>query len=66
MEVKPFLSAREAAEYMDVCIGSIYRYGNNGDLPKYKPSGGRVYYKRDDINRFIEKHKVEIRKKSRK
>ena len=57
-ELKPMLTITEAAEYMGLSLSSLYKMTHRRDLPVYKPSGGKVYLKREDINAYLSKHKL--------
>jgi len=50
---KPFLTLQEAADYLGVSVNSIYTYVNKRILPYYKPTGRRLYFSIEDLNRFI-------------
>jgi len=54
VECKQFLSVREAAEFLDVTRATLYTMAYLKMFPKYKPNGGRVYFKRSDLERYIE------------
>jgi excisionase family DNA binding protein len=57
-ELKPMLTITEAAEYMGLSLSSMYKMTHRRELPVYKPSGGKVYLKREDINAYLSKHRL--------
>lgn len=57
-ELKPMLTITEAAEYMGLSLSSLYKMTHRREIPVYKPSGGKVYLKREDINAYLSKHRL--------
>lgn len=49
-----YLSVNEAAEFLQVTPGSIYRYVMTGILPK-KKFGNKLYFKKKNLEELIEK-----------
>lgn len=62
---KEMLSVEGAAKFMGVSKSRVYKMSFNRDLPIYKPTGGRIYFKRDDLvdylkhNRLMSKKEIE-------
>lgn len=52
------LSAREAAEYMDVKLRTVYVWARTQQLPYYKPAGKLIYFKREDLDRFLMHNRI--------
>jgi len=50
------ITVREVAEYLNVDAKTIYRMVQRGDLPGFKVSGA-WRFKREDIDKWIEKQK---------
>jgi excisionase family DNA binding protein len=48
----PWLSAKEAAEYLRCPLSRIRKLTSTGDLP-HEHEGGRVLYHRDRLDEFI-------------
>ena len=57
-QFKQMLTTNEAAEYMGVSLSTMYKMTHRRELPVYKPSGGKVYLKREDINTYLSKHRL--------
>lgn len=57
-ELKPMLTITEASKYMGLSLSSMYKMTHRRELPVYKPSGGKVYLKREDINAYLSKHRL--------
>ena len=58
VSLKPMLTVIEAAEYMGLSMSSMYKLTHRQELPVYKPSGGKVYLKREDINAYMCSNKI--------
>ena len=56
--LKEYLSVNEAADYLGLSSSLVYKLTSKHELPIYKPNGKTVYIRRDDLNRWIAKHKV--------
>jgi excisionase family DNA binding protein len=56
--VKTMLSVNEAAEYMGLSLSSMYKLTHRRELPIYKPSGGKVYFKKEDIIAYQSRHRL--------
>lgn len=62
---KEMLTVSEAADFMNVSKSTLYKMSFNRDVPVYKPTGRRVYFKRDDLvnhlkqNRIMSKQEIE-------
>jgi excisionase family DNA binding protein len=57
-QLKQMLTTNEAAEYMGVSLSTMYKLTHRRELPVYKPAGGKVYLKREDINTYLSKHRL--------
>lgn len=57
-QLKQMLTTNEAAKYMGVSLSTMYKLTHRRELPVYKPSGGKVYLKREDINTYLSKHRL--------
>jgi len=47
------LSVLEAARYLRFTRAYIYRLAYLGKLKCYKPSGGRLYFKKSDLDKYF-------------
>ncbi len=45
-----YLSTREAAHYLGLSVRTLNRYRVSGDGPVFHRFGGRVRYRRDDLD----------------
>ena len=50
MESKTFMSIDEAAEYLGVAKTSLYNKCYRKQIPHYKPSGGKLYFLRSELD----------------
>lgn len=51
--VKEILTLREAAKLAGVTCGRMYYFTHKKVIPFYKPAGGRVYFKRKEIEGWL-------------
>jgi len=51
--IKPFLSIYEAALYTKLPKSTLYFYTAKNRIPHYKLNGRRLYFKIEDLDRFI-------------
>lgn len=47
------LTAKEAADYLDLSISMLYRHVREGRIPAFKPNGKKWYFWTEDLNRWI-------------
>ena len=47
------LTVREAAKYMGVSRSYLYKLTSQGAIPFYKPNGKLIYFKREDLDRWM-------------
>jgi excisionase family DNA binding protein len=47
------LGIAEAAEFTGLSKNYLYKLIHLGKIPHYKPTGGRVFFKRDELERFV-------------
>lgn len=52
------MTAKEAADYLGFTISSLYVKCSKKLIPHYKPSGGRLYFLREDLDRWIASGRV--------
>lgn len=58
---KDILTAKETAQYLNVCSLTIHNWAKKGTLPKHKIGGTRIGYKIQDVEKLLSK--VESRNK---
>jgi predicted site-specific integrase-resolvase len=46
----------EAAAYMRVAVGTLRNWRSGGRGPRYSKAGGRVIYRRSDVDAYLERH----------
>lgn len=52
------MTAKEAAAYLGFTINGLYVKCSKKLIPHYKPSGGRLYFLREDLDRWIASGRV--------
>lgn len=52
-----FLSFKEAIDYLKVSKATLYKLTSNREINFYKPNGGKIYFKLDDLDNWILKGK---------
>lgn len=55
---KEMLTLDETASFMGVSRSTLYKMSHNRDLPVYKPTGGRLYFKKDDLIKYMQSNRV--------
>ncbi|SFN42131.1 DNA binding domain-containing protein, excisionase family [Algoriella xinjiangensis] len=48
-----FLSLNEALEYLKVSKATLYKLTSNREIKFYKPNGGKIYFKVEDLENWI-------------
>lgn len=47
------LDAKEVAALLRTKISTVYKMTMRGVLPFYKPNGGKLYFKRDEVEAWV-------------
>jgi len=47
------LKLEDAAAYLGLSKGYLYKLTSSGRIPNYKPAGGRLYFTLKDLNRYL-------------
>jgi len=47
------LNAKQAASYLDISLSHLYRLTSERRVPYYKPGGGRIYFRRSELDAYI-------------
>ena len=47
------LTLDEAAVFLGLSKGYLYKLTSSGKIPNYKPAGGRLYFTREDLRRYL-------------
>ena len=53
MDDQKVLSVDEAAEFIGLKKSYLYKLTHQKRIPHYKPMGGRVFFKREELEAFI-------------
>lgn len=53
MSSKDFLTVEETANYLRMSKSSIYKMVHKETIPFYKPSGGRVLFRREELDAWV-------------
>lgn len=51
---KDTLSLKEAAKYLDLQPGTLYKMTSRRDIAYSKPMGRKVYFKKDDLDDWLD------------
>ena len=55
-----YLRKRDAAEYAGVSVRLIDRWRASGDLPYYAPSARKVLIRTVDLDKYLERFRVDV------
>jgi len=55
---KTFISVQEAAIILDLSVQTVYHYIHQRRIPYYKPNGRNVYFKKGELEEYIERHRI--------
>jgi len=65
---KTILTADEAARMLDMKVSMIYSLTSRRKIPFYKPNGKKIFFKKDELEKWILSHRMdtdeEIRQKA--
>jgi len=53
MSERSALNVKEAAEFLDTTKGYIYQLVFAKRIPFYKPLGGKLFFRREELERFL-------------
>jgi excisionase family DNA binding protein len=53
------LNHEEAASYLRISRSTLYKLTSSRSIPHYKPGGKLVYFKPEDLDRWLESNRVE-------
>jgi excisionase family DNA binding protein len=56
---REWLSSKEAAMYMGVSLDMIYQLTSQGKLSHSKPSGKLIFFKKSDLDAFLQQNYFE-------
>lgn len=52
-----YISFKEAVDYLKVSKSTLYKLTSNREIEFYKPNGGKIYFKLEDLDNWINKGK---------
>lgn len=55
---RTFMTAKEAAEYLGFSVNSLYNKCYRKQIPHYKPSAGKLYFKKEELDEWIQSGRV--------
>lgn len=55
---KDILTLREASSYLQLSRSSLYKMTHNKKIPHYVPGGKKIYFRKKELNEWIEKSRV--------
>jgi excisionase family DNA binding protein len=55
------LDVNEAAQLLGLKASTIYKKTMNGEIPFYKPSGGRIHFRRKELKDWVFKNRSSTR-----
>ena len=50
---KDVLTIEECSMLTGMTVGSLYRRTSSGEIPYYKPMGGKIFFKKEEIERWM-------------
>jgi excisionase family DNA binding protein len=56
------LNIQQAAEFLGLASSTMYKMVMRGSIPSYRPNGGRVYFKREELEAWIFSNRRATRK----
>jgi len=56
--MKEFLSTDEVCKYLNVSKAYVYKLSFLNELPKYCPTGKKIWFKLEDIQEFIKRGRI--------
>ena len=61
---KPFLTFTETAKYLQISKNTLYAYTSKSLIPHYKIRNRKIYFKIEDLDRFILNHNNKVKSMS--
>ena len=55
---KEMLDFDECKAYMNVSDSQLYKLTSTRALPYYKPNGKKIYFKRSEVDEFLQSHRI--------
>jgi len=51
------MNSKTAAEYLGYELSYLYQLSSKNIIKKYKPNRGKIYFKKSDLDEWIERNK---------
>jgi len=61
-----YLTAQEAADYLNLSVNTLYGLTSRKKIPFYKRSGKKLYFKKDDIDYWLSEGRQPTREETQK
>ena len=58
MRANEMLTTKEAAEFLRLSVGYLYKLTMQRKIPYYKPFGNRCYFKRDELAQYLQGNRI--------
>ena len=58
MGANEYLSTKEAAAFLGLTVGYLYKLTMQKKIPYYKPFGNRCYFKRDELAQILQSNRI--------
>lgn len=55
-----FITIKEVAKILQLSISTIYKMVQEKKIPCYKPNGKMLYFKKEEVEQWVEQSKVSI------
>jgi putative excisionase len=52
------MTTAEACKYMRISKSTLYKMTMNREIVFYKPTGGRIYFKKEDLDAFLTRNPI--------
>ena len=56
---KEILNTKEVLELLKISRSTLYKLSSSGRIPHYKPTGGKLYFKRDQVLNWLTQEKIQ-------
>jgi excisionase family DNA binding protein len=56
--IKNFMTTGELREYLGISLSSVYKMSHKNVLPKYRPTGRKVYFLKDDVDALLKRNRI--------
>lgn len=58
MRANEMLTTQEAAAFLGLTVGYLYKLTMQKKIPYYKPFGNRCYFKRDELAQILQSNRI--------